>query len=157
MRCPPLALFASLALVACSEPAPSAAPPEERAATPGQDEAPDRAAGEAPDAGAAPTDVSPIRLGRPVLLDFSRDHCLPCELMRPWLDELRRRHARAVEVIEVNIDRPENKALAVFFKARSVPMQVYVDADGREVSRSTGIATLAQMQNQIERLGFSKE
>jgi hypothetical protein len=62
-----------------------------------------------------------------------------------------------VEVIEVNIDRPENKALAVFFKARAVPMQVYLDADGREVSRSTGIATLAQMQNEIERLGFSKE
>jgi thiol-disulfide isomerase/thioredoxin len=174
MRCSLLVFLTSLALAACSdqtapgapssgapsagtERAPAHALPVDRNAGPAEGDAPDNAAGEAADAGPAPLDVPPIRLGRPALLDFSRDNCLPCELMRPWVDDLRRRHEGTVAVIEVNIDRAENKALAVFFKARAVPLQVYVDADGKEVSRSTGIATLAQMQNQLERLGFLKK
>lgn len=158
------ALFAFAALAGCSDPAPRAALPElplppptaapGAAAGEGSDAPADRAAaGEGErDGGPGPEDAAPIRLGRPVLLDFSRDHCLPCDLMRPWLDELRRRHAGKVEVLEVNIDRPENRALAGFFRARSVPLQVYLDADGREVARNPGMATLPQMQIEIDRL-----
>jgi len=77
--------------------------------------------------------------------------------MRPWVDELRKSCEGVVEVIEVNIDREENHALGMYFKARAVPLQVYLDAEGRELARSEGIATLPQMQSALERLGFMKK
>lgn len=159
MRCLPIVLCATVALAACSEPAPGGPQMEVKASAPASEPVPVPVPEQTGvvDSGAAPAEAPPIRLGRPVLLDFSRDHCLPCDLMRPWLDELRERHAGRIEVVEVNIDREENRQLAVFFRARAVPLQVYLDADGKELARSAGVATLAQMQAQLRRLGLSKE
>ncbi|MBW2278439.1 MAG: thioredoxin family protein, partial [Deltaproteobacteria bacterium] len=89
--------------------------------------------------------------------DFTRDHCLPCKIMAPWVDELRQTHAAQVAVVEINIDRPENKPLGRFFKTRSIPTQVYVDEQGREVSRNVGLATKPQMERTLKRLGFLKQ
>jgi thioredoxin 1 len=129
------------AAVAPADPAPNAAsiPREDNVAA---------------DAGAAPAPRAPLPIGKPMLVEFSRDSCLPCKLMEPWLEELKKRHAGAVEIVEVDLDEPGNGGLARFFKARSVPLQVYVAADGREAARNVGLATLPQMQQQLERLGF---
>jgi thioredoxin 1 len=89
-----------------------------------------------------------------MLLDFTRDHCLPCEIMAPWVDELRKKYAGRVQVQEINIDRAENRELGRFFRARSIPMQVYVDAGGREIGRHVGLATLPQMERTLEKLGL---
>lgn len=103
------------------------------------------------DAGSA---TSPLPTGKPILLEFTRDHCLPCEIMAPWMKQLREQHGRLVQIVEINIDRPESKPLGRFFKARSIPTQVYVDRHGREVSRHVGIATEQQMQRTMKRHGF---
>ena len=151
MRCISWAVLVALAWIGCSEPAPvptrRAAP--EADAKPAEDAVRDAGPSEAP--------VSPVQLGRPALIEFSRDTCIPCQLMRPWVEELRTRHAGDVAVIEVNIDRPENDQLGQFFKVAAVPLQVYLDAQGREVSRNTGLATLAQMEGELSRLGLTKK
>jgi len=153
----------ALALTACSTPDPG--PAKERA--PAQIAAERAVVGVAsapaepieveddrPDAGAPRPQLGALSLGRPMLVDFTRDDCLPCKLMEPWLAELRRRHAGTVEILEVDLDEKESHELAQYFKARSVPLQVYVDARGREVSRNVGLATLPQMQLKLEGLGF---
>lgn len=93
----------------------------------------------------------------PMLLEFTRDHCLPCKLMAPWTAELREKYAGRVLIREINIDRPENRDLGAFFKARSIPTQVYVDAEGREVGRHVGLATRAQMERSLARYGFTAD
>jgi len=98
--------------------------------------------------------ASPLPTGKPILIDFTRDHCLPCQIMAPWVDELRKKHADRVAVVEINIDRPENKSIGRFFKARSIPTQVYIDAQGREVARHVGLATKPQMERVLKRHGF---
>jgi thioredoxin 1 len=159
----PLYLFA-LALIACSSPEPD--PAKERAPirtpatarTNGRQAAPPpepvAAEDDRPDAGAPRPQLAALALGRPMLLDFTRKDCLPCKLMEPWLAELRRRHAEVIEILEIDLDLKENTDVARFFKARSVPMQVYVDTRGKEVSRNVGLATLPQMQSRLEKLGF---
>jgi thioredoxin 1 len=162
----PFCLLA-LALIACSSPEPD--PAKERAPIrpPGTAPAsgseaapppePTAAEGDRPDAGANRPQLAALALGRPMLLDFTREDCLPCKLMEPWLAELRSRHAGVIEILEVDLDLPENRDVARFFKARSVPMQVYVDARGVEVSRNVGLATLPQMQQKLEKLGFPRK
>jgi len=138
----------AISLGACSSP--DSAPVGQSAPTP----APAAADVERPDAGAGPPQLAPLSLGVPALLDFTREDCLPCKLMEPWLAELRKRHAGRVAILELDLEHPDTRDVARFFKARSVPLQVYVDARGREVSRNAGLATLPQMQSQLEKLGF---
>jgi len=90
----------------------------------------------------------------PMLLDFTRDNCLPCEIMRPWIEKLGKKHSGRVAIAEINIDRPENAELGRAFSVRSIPTQIYVDARGREVARHVGLARLAQMERTLERKGF---
>lgn len=150
-RWTPLCLLAG-AIIACSNPGPS----QERQ-TPSPAIAPPAPAEVEvvpADAGAPAPALPALSLGRPMLIDFAREDCLPCKLMEPWLAELRRRHAGAIEVLEVDLEHPESRGVARYFKANSVPMQVYVDAHGREVARNVGLATLPEMQGQLEKLGF---
>ena len=138
----------AISLGACSSP--DSAPVGKSVLIP----APAAADVERPDAGPGQPLPAALTLGRPMLVDFTREDCLPCKLMEPWLAALRKRHAGRVEILELDLDHPENRDVARFFKARSVPMQVYVDARGREVSRNLGLATMQQMQDQLEKLGF---
>jgi thioredoxin 1 len=134
------------------EPKPRPAPRVTEPVDPPQAAEDDHAdAGQHSDAGPLPMPLPP---GKPLLLEFTRNHCLPCEIMAPWMKELRAKHAAQVKIIEINIDRAENKQLARYFKARSIPTQVYVDKSGRQVSRHVGLATKPQMERTMKRHGF---
>ncbi len=91
-----------------------------------------------------------------MLVDFTRDYCLPCQLMAPWLAELRAETRGEVEVVEVNVDRAENERFALFFGVASVPTQVFLDADGRVASRHEGVATLDELRQTLRRLGWTR-
>jgi thioredoxin 1 len=92
--------------------------------------------------------------GRPLLMDFTRDHCLPCQIMAPWIEELRVKLGGTVDVVEINIDRSQNRELGQFFKISSIPTQVYFDRDGREVFRNVGLATRPQMERSLREHGL---
>jgi len=79
---------------------------------------------------------------------------MPCVVMAPWVAELRKQHGELVDINEINIDRPGNKELGIYFKVAKIPTQVYVNAGGRAVSRHVGIATKAQMETSLKKHGF---
>ncbi len=86
-----------------------------------------------------------------MLLSFSRDHCLPCELMEPWLKNIKETYHKKVDVKEVNLDREDNLEYARLFSVMTVPTLVYLDKAGRERGRHFGLATEKQMTDAIER------
>ncbi len=95
--------------------------------------------------------------GKPMLLDFTKDHCMPCTIMAPWVEQLRTKYAEHVDVSEINIDRPGNNELGIYFKVASIPTQVYVDRNGVVMSRHVGLATRAQMEGTLKKHGFIGE
>jgi thioredoxin len=97
---------------------------------------------------------SPLPTGKPLLLDFTRDHCLPCEIMAPWVADISSRYAKQLGVLEINLDRTKNKKLGIYFKVRSVPTQIYIDKTGREIYRHFGMATLKQMELTLKQNRF---
>jgi thioredoxin 1 len=86
------------------------------------------------------------RAGRPVLLSFSRDNCLPCEIMAPWLDEIGRLYEASIDVVRINLDREASHALGRKWRIRTVPTQVYVTPDGDALYRHEGLATKKDME-----------
>jgi len=106
------------------------------------------------DAGMHTFVASPLPSGKPMLLDFTRDHCMPCTIMSSWVDDLQKKYAGKVGILKINIDRKENRSLGMFFRISAVPTQVYVDKTGREIKRNTGLATQVQMEKMLTGLGF---
>ena len=72
----------------------------------------------------------------PKLLDLGAGKCIPCKMMAPILDELKKEHAGrlAVEFIDVW----ENEAAAKKYGIETIPTQIFYDASGKELFRHTG-------------------
>ena len=129
-------------------------PPKEKAAQPPTPVQPPVPEPEQPVDAGSPAPSPTAGSGKPMLLDFTRDHCMPCVIMAPWVAELRKQHAELVDINEINIDRPGNKELGIYFKVAKIPTQVYVGRDGVVISRHVGLATKAQMETTLRKHGF---
>ena len=109
----------------------------------------------APDYGdAQPTVAQAATSSRPMMIAFSRDFCLPCQVMAPEVAELRRLHAADVDIVEGNIDRERHQPLALFFRVKSVPTQIFVEASGAIVEGHEGLATQTEMVARLKRHGW---
>ena len=89
-----------------------------------------------------------------MMIDFTRDYCLPCQVMAPWVAELRTTYDGQVDVVEVNIDRGTNERLGRFFAIKSVPTQIFVDATGHVEARHEGLASKEEMAQTLTKLGW---
>jgi thioredoxin 1 len=72
----------------------------------------------------------------PRLVDLGSTTCIPCKMMAPILEELKREYAGrlSVEVIDVKTDR----AAATTYGIRVIPTQIFIDESGEEVFRHEG-------------------
>lgn len=72
----------------------------------------------------------------PKLLDLGADKCIPCKMMAPILEELKKEYKGSLEV--VFIDVWENREAADKYGIRTIPTQIFYDAKGKEIARHTG-------------------
>ncbi len=101
---------------------------------------------------AASSPTLPGNTDKPRLLVFTRENCLPCVIMKPWVAAIEKERKGTVEVVEINLDRSENQAVGRMHRIRSVPTQVYVAQNGDEAYLHEGIATLKEMNAVLCRL-----
>ena len=80
------------------------------------------------------TEASPAALPR--LVDLGADKCIPCKMMAPILEELKTAYAGQMEVefIDVWKNPDAGKSHAI----RSIPTQIFYDAQGNELFRHEG-------------------
>ena len=88
---------------------------------------------------------TPEVTAKPQLIFFSRDNCLPCEIMAPWVTEIATMYQGRLEVEDANLDREAMQPLGLKWRIRSVPTQLYLDEEGAEVFRHEGLATREEM------------
>lgn len=74
--------------------------------------------------------------GKPVLVDFGRDLCVPCKMMKPILEDLEEEYRGSARILLMNVY--EYPVLARRVGVRSVPTQIFYNAEGREVDRHVG-------------------
>lgn len=125
-------------------------------------------------------DGVPVRLiekrGRPVVVNFFASWCGPCKVEMPHFDEAAKNYAGQIEFMMVNLcaygnDTKENakKLIAdggwtfpvyfdtdgsavIAYNVRSMPMTIFVSADGELVGRQIGAVSAAQLQARIDQL-----
>ncbi len=72
----------------------------------------------------------------PTLLELGSVNCVPCKMMAPILDELRETFGGQIKVDFVDVWKDEEAGQQ--YGIRSIPTQIFFDADGNELFRHEG-------------------
>ena len=99
---------------------------------------PDGGTAAAPVAGnpAAPPEEAAPAKKLPKLLDLGAKKCVPCKMMAPLLEELAKDYKGRMDV--EFIDVWENPEAAEKYGIKSIPTQIFYDAEGKEFFRHVG-------------------
>lgn len=107
------------------------------------------AAAAAPEAGAVPPPGA--KLGIPRLVDVGAGKCIPCKMMAPILEELRKEYAGRLRIdfvdVWVNPDAGEP------YKIEMIPTQIFYDGAGKELFRHQGFFGKEDILGQWKELG----
>jgi len=84
-----------------------------------------------------PASAAPAATAKlPKLLDLGAGKCIPCKMMAPILEELRKEYAGRMEVVFIDVwEKPE---AAKPYGIETIPTQIFFDAEGKELFRHVG-------------------
>jgi len=88
----------------------------------------------------------------PKLVDLGAGKCIPCKMMAPILEELKKTYAGKLEV--VFIDVWENPDQAKAYKINLIPTQIFYDAAGKELFRHEGFISKEDILGKWKEFGI---
>ena len=88
----------------------------------------------------------------PTLINFGRGTCMPCIMMKPMLEGLKKEYAGIlnVEIIDVRYNPEALKK----YKVPGVPFQLVFDASGKELKRRYGYADKGEILALLKSVGI---
>lgn len=89
--------------------------------------------------------------GKPAMIEFGATGCVPCDMMQPILENLRKKYPDKLNVVFVHVG--ENRILGARFGIQSIPVQVFYDKNGEEVFRHVGFYAEAEVLKQLAKMG----
>jgi thioredoxin 1 len=97
---------------------------------------------------AAPANATP---GRPRLVDLGADKCIPCKLMAPILEELKKEYAGRLDVVFIDVWKDRDAGTP--YNIRVIPTQIFYDASGKERFRHEGFFSKPDILKKFQELG----
>ena len=91
----------------------------------------------------------------PRLLDVGSHSCIPCKLMAPVLEDLKRDYSGKLIVEFVDTELSENAQAVKQYKVESIPTQIFFGADGKELWRHTGFISQSNILAKWAELGYN--
>jgi thiol-disulfide isomerase/thioredoxin len=92
--------------------------------------------------------------GKPTMVEFGADGCVPCDMMQPILEKLKKKFPDTLNIVFLHVR--ENQVLAGRYGIQSIPVQAFFDADGKEVSRHTGFYPEEEVMTQLKKMGVAQ-
>jgi thioredoxin 1 len=89
----------------------------------------------------------------PRIVDVGADKCIPCIMMAPILEELKKEYA-GVLIVEF-VDVWKNPQAGQQYGIRGIPTQIFYDANGKELKRRMGFISKQGILDQFQQLGIS--
>ncbi len=89
--------------------------------------------------------------GRPFLVDFGANNCVPCREMRPILKELGKEYSGKAEVLVIDVYKYQD--LAKDYKIALIPTLIFFDAKGQEVYRQMGAMEKDKIVAKLKEIG----
>jgi thioredoxin 1 len=97
---------------------------------------------------------SPATAARiPKLVDLGAERCIPCKMMAPILDELKREYAGRMDVVFIDVWKNPNAGRQ--YGIEMIPTQIFYDAEGKELFRHVGFYGKDDILNKWKELGIA--
>ncbi len=93
-------------------------------------------------------------IGKVTLLQLGSDLCLPCKMMKPILEKVKKEFPKDLNVVTMDVYK--DRALAAKYSVRVIPTHIFFDREGNEVMRHSGYMTEQDLRNALKKLGVSK-
>ena len=90
--------------------------------------------------------------GKPVLVDFGANSCLPCRQLRPVLKEIGTEYLEKAKIIVIDVYKYQN--LAREYKVIMLPTLVFFDSNGKEVFRNVGLMEKEKIVGKLKEIGM---
>ncbi|HRS47941.1 MAG TPA: thioredoxin [Candidatus Paceibacterota bacterium] len=85
----------------------------------------------------------------PVLVDFWAPWCQPCLMMAPILENVSQKYQDKLEIKKINIDLPQNQAVAEDYQIESIPnMKLF--KNGKVIAEFIGLRSQALFEKELE-------
>jgi thioredoxin 1 len=96
--------------------------------------------------------AAPVK-GLVTMVDLGAGSCIPCKMMAPILEELKREYTgkAVITYIDVRYDKPAIER----YRLEAIPTQVFYDREGKEVERHVGFMNKEEIVAVLKRLGVS--
>jgi len=91
--------------------------------------------------------------GKPILVDFGANSCLPCRQMRPVLKEIGTEYSDKTKILTIDVYKNQN--LAREYKILMLPTLVFFDSKGKEVFRNVGIMEKEKIVGKLKEIGMT--
>jgi thioredoxin 1 len=88
----------------------------------------------------------------PRIVDVGADKCVPCIMMAPILEALKKEYA-GVLIVEF-VDVWKNPQAGQQYGVRGIPTQIFYDASGKELKRHLGFISKQGILDQFQQLGI---
>jgi len=82
-------------------------------------------------------------------LEFGAN-CPACKRMESVMEEIRTKYPQTVNVVFLNVLKPENQILMKFFGIAAIPTQVLLDKDGKEYFRHSGYFSAEDLGKELK-------
>lgn len=88
----------------------------------------------------------------PRIVDVGADKCVPCVMMAPELESLKKEYAGVLEVEFVDVWKYPEEARK--YGVRGIPTQIFYDASGKELGRHLGFISKDNILAKFKSLGI---
>jgi len=89
--------------------------------------------------------------GKPTLVEFGATGCVPCDMMQPVLENLRKKYQDRLNIVFVHVG--EEQILGARYGISSIPVQAFFDRSGKEVFRHTGFFAQVEVEKKLAEMG----
>jgi len=94
-----------------------------------------------------------IGSGKPVLVDFGANSCLPCRQLRPVLKEIAKELTGKANILVIDVYKYQD--LAREYKIQLIPTLVFFDVKGKEVFRNVGVLEKEKIVAKLKEIGMA--
>jgi thioredoxin 1 len=88
----------------------------------------------------------------PLLIDLGATQCIPCKMMAPILEEIKKEYAGSLQVEFIDVWK--NPDAGQKYRIRAIPTQIFYDASGKELHRHMGFMSKQDILAAWKELGI---